>query len=114
LANHDGCSEVQERQGRERGQRAPIVDQPIAAVPVVPEDREVDQPHEEDEPVVVHEARVLEQPASRRRKSRRGGRRSPDRCAGRNGMGARCRVHGTHDDGAQPAIPDARCAPLAE
>jgi hypothetical protein len=49
------------REGRERRQGTPIGDQPVAAIEVVPEHPEIDQHDGENQPVVRHEARVLEQ-----------------------------------------------------
>jgi hypothetical protein len=61
LAYENRRGQVHEREGRERRQGTPIGDQPVAAIEVVPEHPEIDQHDGENQPVVRHEARMLEQ-----------------------------------------------------
>ena len=109
LADEDGGGEVHEHQGRQRRQRAAVGDQPVAALAVVPEHPGVDQQHDQDEPVVVHEARVLEhaprrrgQPRRRRRRQREG--RPPSGVTVANGLERE--PHPRYDAAARRGIPD--------
>jgi hypothetical protein len=81
LADEDSRGEVDQRERPERGQGAAVVDQPVAAVEVVPEQHGVDQHDREDQPVVGHEPRVLGQAPGGGREAARA------RCRGRRRRG---------------------------
>jgi hypothetical protein len=95
LADQDRRGEVEQQQVGGRRQRATVVDPPVA---VQSDDREVDECHQRDEPVVGHEARVLERAPNDRH----------DRRAGPAGVEDEGIAHLPSDARRASAIPGAR------
>ena len=96
LPDEDGGREVDERQRRERGQRAAVVDPPVAAIQVMREHGAVEQRDAEDEAVVRHDPTA---PGGRRGTCRGG----PPATERRRVSG---REHGTQGAREAPAFPE--------